>query len=382
MVSTNDAVSAPPPVNWRSRADIVRVGKELFAEFKKDNVTSLAAAFAYHTVFSIPALLILMVSVAALVNLTTDTDVTGNLKDLIAERAPGDTRQLLNGIVDTAVAKTSGGGATVGVAFTSLLALWSGSNAVSALIDAFNRAYGVEESRKWVRKKALTLGLTLVLAIFINLAFALLIFGERIGSWIADRAGLGSVFDIAWNLSRWPVAIAAIALLLTLLYYAGPNVEQSFRWVSAGSILSTILWLVTTAGFGIYLRFSNPGSAYGAVGSVLVLLFFLYVTGIVFLLGAELNALLAKRYDPATITDLAANPNVDVETRHEARAVSSGETNTASATSRPTTSPPSAARHPHAGMAVAAGSIVLTRGLRAMSRALRRGIDRRRAAGP
>ena len=321
MVSTSETIRPPDPINWRSPADVKRIGKELYREFSKDNVTSLAAAFAYHTVFAIPALLILTVTVAALVNVTTNVDVTGNLKELIADRAPGDTRVLLNGIVDTAVAKTSGGGATFGVAASALLALWSGSNAVGALIDAFNRACGVKESRRWVRKKGLTVGLTLILALFINLAFALLVFGERIGSWIADRAGLGTVFDVAWNLARWPAAVAAVGILLSVLYYAGPNVEQTFRWVSAGSILSTVLWLVATAGFGIYLRFSDPGSAYPLVGTILVLLFFLYVTGIVFLLGAELNALLAKRYDPVTIADLADNPDADLETRLEAQGV-------------------------------------------------------------
>lgn len=385
MASRTDSASPSQPIDWRSPGDIKRVGKELYAEFGKDNVTSLAAAFAYHTVFAIPALLILTVTIAALVNVTTNVDVTGNLKELIAERAPGDTRVLLNSIVDNAIAKTSGGGATFGVAASALLALWSGSNAVAALIDAFNRAYGVKESRKWVRKKGLTIGLTLVLALFINLAFALLVFGERIGSWIADRAGLGSVFDVAWNLARWPAAVAAVGILLSVLYYAGPNVEQSFRWVSAGSVLSTILWLVATAGFGIYLRFSDPGSAYPFVGNILVLLFFLYVTGIVFLLGAELNALVAKRYDPATIDDLADNPDADLETRLSAEAKSAGrstEPDRTGSTDERTDSQPTAHRdaalpsqptsRPSAGLVVTAGALAATGGLRVVARALRR----------
>jgi membrane protein len=92
-------------------------------------------------------------------------------------------------------------------------------------------------------------------------------------------------------------------------------VEQSFRWISPGSVLATVLWLAATAAVGIYLTFSNPGSAYGVVGSVLVLLFFLYITGIVFLLGVELNALLGKRYDPKTIRDLATSPEAKPEAR-------------------------------------------------------------------
>jgi len=385
MATSNVSASPPPPIDWRSPGDVKRVGKELYGEFSKDNVTSLAAAFAYHTVFAIPALLILTVTVAALVNVTTNVDVTGNLKELIAERAPGDSRDLLNDIVDNAIEDTSGGGATFGVAASALLALWSGSNAVGALIHAFNLAYGVTESRKWIRKKALTIGLTLLLVVFINLAFALLVFGERIGSWIADRAGLGSVFDVVWNLSRWPAAVAAVGILLSVLYYLGPNVEQSFRWVSAGSIFSTVLWLVATAGIGVYLTFSDPGSAFSTAGGVLVLLFFLYVTGIVFLLGAELNAMLAKRYDPSTIDDLADNPDADLETRLSTESKSAGRSTEPEATGstgvrtdsqltarRDAVLPPEPTSRPSAGLVVTAGALAATGGLRMVARAIRR----------
>jgi membrane protein len=221
--------------------------------------------------------------------------------------------------VDNAIAQVSGGGASLAVLLTALLALWSGSNAVNALVESFNLAYGVEEGRPFLRKKALVLGLTLMLALLINLAFVLLVFGQRIGSWIADKAGLGPAFDLTWNIARWPLAIAAIAFILAVLYYAGPNVEQSFRWISPGSLFATLLWLIATAGFGIYLRFSNPGSAYGVLGSVLVLLFYLYVTGIIFLIGAELNALLGRRYDPATVEDLATRPDAEPEKRADAQ---------------------------------------------------------------
>ena len=306
-------------MNWRSPAAVKTLGTDLYAEVKDDKVTTLAAAFAYHTVFAIPALLILTVTIAALVNRATDVQVAERLRDVIRDRAPAETTDLLNSIVDNAIAKVGGGGASLGMLLTALLALWSGSNAVGALVDAFNRAYDVEEGRPFVRKKLLTLGLTLLLALSVNLAFVLLVFGRRIGHWVADRAGLGSAFDVLWNLARWPAAIAAVALVLALLYYAGPNVEQSFRWASPGSVLATALWLLATAGFGLYLRFSNPGSAYGLVGSVLVLLFFLYVTGIVFLLGAELNALLGRRHDPETIRDLATKPEAEPEARAEAR---------------------------------------------------------------
>jgi membrane protein len=318
MATESTMARRPATMDWRSRNAIKDFGKELYGEIKGDKVTTLAAAFAYYTVFAIPALIILSVTIAALLNDATNVPVVEHLRTFIQDRAPANTKDLLNSIVDNAIAKV-GNGASFGAIAAALVALWSGSNAIAALIESFNTAYDVEESRPFIRKKGLTLGLTLLLVIFINVAFVLLVFGRDIGHWLADQAGLGSVFNVVWNLLRWPVAVAAIMLILAVLYYAGPNVEQSFRWISPGSLAATILWLLATAIVGIYLSFSNPGSAYGVVGSVLVLLFFLYITGIIFLVGAEINAVLGKRYDPETVQDLATKPKVKPEAQARAQ---------------------------------------------------------------
>lgn len=311
-------VTGNAAVDWRSPAAVKELGTDLYREVGKDKATTLAAAVAYHTVFAIPALLTLLVLGAALVDRVSDIDVTGRLRTQITERAPADTQDLLNSVVDNAIAEVGGGGISLGILLTAGIALWSGSNAIGSFITAFNQAYDVKEGRPFVRKKLLTIGLTLLLVVFVNVAFALLVFGERIGSWLADQIGAGSAFDLFWNILRWPAAIAAIAIFLALLYYLGPNVSQSFSWISPGSVMATIGWLIATAGFGIYLRFSDPGSAYGAVGSLLVLVFFLYVTALVFILGAEINAILAKRYDEETQRDLESKPEAEPEARQEA----------------------------------------------------------------
>jgi membrane protein len=316
-MSTHTATLNTRNPDWRSAETAKDVGKELYAEYKRDRISNLAAAVAYHTVFALPAVLILIVLAAALVDRATNVAVVENLRTLINEHAPANTKQLLNDQVDTAISKVGGGGISLGIIATALLALWSGSNAIGSMIDAFNLAYGVNDSRSFVRKHSLTAGLTVLLAVFINVAFALLVFGHRIGEWIADKVGAGSIFNLVWNLARWPAAVVAVGLFLAVLYYLGPDVEQSFRWISPGSAMATILWLIATAGFGLYLRVSNPGSAYGVVGSVLVLLFFLYVTGLIFILGAELNAVLSTKFDPNTAPDLATNQ----EAPHRGRTV-------------------------------------------------------------
>ena len=268
------------------------LAKRIFKKIGDDDVPTLSAAFAYYWVFAIPPLLILIVLIASLLNTVTDIQVVENLRETITDRAPADTQELLLKLVDQAVEQVSGGIASFGAIATALLALWAASNSVNILITGFNRAYNVRENRTYIRKKAVSIGLTLLIVVFVNVAFALLVFGRQIGEWIADWVGLGSVFDTWWSFARWPAAVFGIMLLTALLYWLGPNVDQPFRLISVGSAVATVLWLIVVAGFGLYLSISNPGSAYGVVGSVIVLLFFLNVSGMVFFLGAEINAIL------------------------------------------------------------------------------------------
>lgn len=295
------------------------IATDFYRKFNEDNVLSLAASFAFRMIFAVPAIIILTITIAAVIDQATSIDVSNRLRDLISNHAPADTRVLLNSIVDNAVAKVGAGSASIGIAVTAAIALWSGSSGIGALVDSFNHAYEVRESRPFLHKRLVMLGLTLLLTLAVNLAFVLLVYGSRIGHVLVDRWGMGSQFDSFLGIIRWPIAIGAMVLMLSILYYVGPNVVISFRWISPGSISATILWLVATAGFGIYLRFGNPGSAYGALGSVLVFLLYLYFTGAIFILGAELNAVLGARYDPATLEDLTTTPDASPETRRHAQ---------------------------------------------------------------
>lgn len=292
---------------------------DFYRKFNEDNVLSLAASFAYRMIFAVPAIIILTFTIAAVIDQATSIDVASRLRDLISNHAPADTKVLLNSIVDNAIAKAGAGKASVGIVVTAAIALWSASSGIGALVDSFNRAYEVRESRPFLHKRLTLLGLTLLLTLAVNLAFVLLVYGSRIGHALVDRWGMGSQFDSIPSIIRWPIAVGSMMVMLSILYYVGPNVEISFRWISPGSMSATVLWLLATAGFGIYLRFGNPGSAYGALGSMLVFLLYLYITGAIFILGAELNAVLGARYDPATVEDLATTPDASVEARQKAQ---------------------------------------------------------------
>lgn len=289
----------------KERPSVTVIGKKLAKEFMDDDVMGRSAEVAYHAIFAIPPVIILFVLIAALLQDYTSITVVDRMRELVNERAPADTQDILNTLITNAVEKVGGGAAILGILSTVGVALWSGSNGIASLMKAFNRAYDTQDDRAYPKKRAVAIGLTVLVGVLINLAFVLFVFGSRIGRWAASRLGYGSSFETAVDLARWPLGILFMIGMLALLYYLAPNVEQTFRWISAGSVLATFLWLLAVFGFSIYLQFANPGSAYGALSSLLVFLFFLYITSIILLIGAELNAVLEKRYDHETLEDLA-----------------------------------------------------------------------------
>jgi membrane protein len=270
-------------------------GLNFYREFKEDDLTGMAAEIAYHLLFAIPPLIILVVMVTAMLNQFTHLDVVSTFHRLVNQHAPGDLKPVLNSVVNNALGKISGGAATFGALFTAVLALWSGSNGIGTMIKGFNRAEDASEVRPFVKKKLLSLGLTLALIVFIIVSFALFVFGREIGNWLANQVGLGPTFSTTWNIVRWPAAVALVMLLIGLLYYFGPAIEQTWRSVAIGAVVATLLWIAAVFGFKVYLSVSNPGSTYGAFGGLIVFLLFLYVTALIFLIGSELNAQV-KRY--------------------------------------------------------------------------------------
>jgi membrane protein len=289
------------------------VGKQFIKEFKQDEVTELAAAFTYHVVFAIPAMIILTITVAALIDNFTSMQLASELQDLVAERAPGSVQEVLDTVITNAIEQVGGGAITFSLVASALLALWSGSNGVGALMRAFNRAYDLDEDRSFIRKKLVALGLTLFVGIFINVAIVLVVFGGQIGEWVASWVGLSSTFELVWNVARIPIGLILLTFMLAILYYVGPNVEHSFKWISPGAIFTTVAWIAAAFGFRFYLMISSPGSVYGAMSSILVFLFFLYISGIIFISGAEINAIIEKRTDPATLRDIRSKQHIAEE---------------------------------------------------------------------
>jgi membrane protein len=181
----------------------------------------------------------------------------------------------------------SGGIMTFGV----VAALWSSSSALVALIDSLNHAYDVEESRPWWKQRLTAILLTIGVAVFIIISVTLVVAGPELAGLVADRVGLGSAFEWTWKILQWPLVFALVASAIGLIYYFGPDVEQDFVWLTPGSLVATLLWLLASLAFRFYVvNFGSYNETYGAIGGVMVLMLWLYLSALVIIVGAEMNA--------------------------------------------------------------------------------------------
>ena len=134
---------------------------------------------------------------------------------------------------------------------------------------------------------------------------------------MADQIGVGSAFETSWDLLRWPTALGGIMLMMGILYYIGPNAKQPLRSIIPGIMIATLLWVVAALLFGVFLQYSNPGSAYGVLGGVIVLLFFFYLTAMIMLVGAEVNVVMTERREKASIEPKVAAKRSSIDTARE-----------------------------------------------------------------
>jgi membrane protein len=171
------------------------------------------------------------------------------------------------------------------------LALWSISALVRTLTEAFNAAYEVPETRRWWKVSALSLAFGPILALMVIVSVGLMLIGPQLVGRIAALVGLDELFVSLWEWLRFPIALSLLAVVLSLVYRFGPNAKQRFRTVVLGSAVAVLLWAISSVGFSFYLaNFADYGVTYGSLGAAVGLLFYLYLSASVVLLGAEVNA--------------------------------------------------------------------------------------------
>jgi membrane protein len=267
------------PLTW---SEVLK--RALYEAFWKDNCLALAAQLAYYFFFALFPTLLFMVALASYFPLTTLID---DLFRTLGGFMPPEALQLITDQMIKISDDGQGGLLTLGV----LLAVSSSSAAMVAIIDTLNSAYDVEEGRGWLRVRLTAIGLTVSVAIFILASFALVLLGPTLATEFADRLNLGPAFEWTWKILQWPLLFGLASFGIALIYYFAPDVEQEWIWLTPGSVFATTLWLAGSLGFKYYVaNWGNYTETYGLIGAVMILLLWFYISGLVLLIGAEINA--------------------------------------------------------------------------------------------
>jgi membrane protein len=263
---------------------LTALAKRVLQEVRQDDCLGRAAQLAYYLIFAIfPFFLFL----ATLLGYLPIPHLMDSIMEYLARLLPGETATLLRDNVQQLVTNQKGGLLSFGI----LLTLWTASSAVVAIMDALNRAYGVEEGRPFWKVRGVAILITIGLSLFIALSMILLLFGPQLGEKVATLVGLGAVFKVVWNVLRWPVIVVLLSVAMAMVYYFAPDVEQRWKWITPGSVFAVVVTIALSLGFSFYVNnFGSYNKTYGSIGAVIVFLTWLYLTGLVTLVGGEINA--------------------------------------------------------------------------------------------
>ena len=262
--------------------------KRVVRGFKDDNVTDWAAALTYYAVLSIFPAFIALISILGLV--VDPATITRVVTDIVASLGPADAVSTFEGPIEQISSNRST--ALFGLIFGVGVALWTASNYVGAFMRASNAIYAREEGRPFWKLRPVQIAVTLVLVLMAALVVLALIVTGPVAQAVGDAVGLGDAAVTAWNIAKWPVLLVVVMLMLAILYWSSPNAKPAgFRWVSPGSVVAVIVWIVASAGFAFYVaNFGSYNKTYGALAGVIVFLVWMWITNIAVLLGAEINA--------------------------------------------------------------------------------------------
>ena len=259
-------------------------------EFMQDNMTDWAAALTYYSILSIfPAVVVL----TALVGLF-GTSATEPLIENVQQMTPGPARD----VVIEAIRDLQGAGQLAGpLAIIGLLAaVWAASGYIGAFIRASNAVYDIDEGRPMWKTLPLRIALTVVMVVLLAVTALGVVATGAVAERLGGLLGLGETAVAVWDIAKWPVIAVLISLAFALLYWAAPNVHHpGFRWLTPGSALAVLLWVIASVGFGVYVgHFASYNKTYGSLAGVVVFLVWLWITNLAVLLGAEFDAELAR----------------------------------------------------------------------------------------
>jgi membrane protein len=266
--------------------DWFAVFKSSGKEFLADDCMGLSQQVAYSSLLAFFPAMIFLIAFLDLIG------AYGVLIDFLDPVAPKSVTNIIHQLQ-----RDTGSASVLLIVLGIFGALWAGSGAMSSVVKAVNRAYDKEETRPLWKVRLISLVLLLASAFVLAGDLLLIILGGKLGDAIAARANQGDAFTWFWNIVRWPIAFAVVLLLFAFIYYLGPNREEPrWRWISPGSLVGSLMWLVLSGLFALYTSFSSSYSrTYGSLAGGIVLLLWLNYSAWAVLFGAELNSELDRR---------------------------------------------------------------------------------------
>src|SRR3954454_81302 len=289
------AASSPTRSNGRDAPDqptdlpkeaFPKILKRTFKQFSEDQPTTWAPQLSYFGVLSLFPMMLALVSVLRVIRPLADQPLLDNLSSV----APGPAKDILTNVLTSL--ESNKGGSTIALIIGVALAIWSASGYISAFMDASNNVWDVPEGRPIWKKIPVRLGVTVILLVLLTVTALAVVFTGPLAQKVGDVIGLGDSFVSVWNIAKWPILLLIVSFMISLLYWACPNVKQpGFPWVTPGGLFAVVLWLAASALFALYVaNFSSYNKTYGSLGGVIVFLVWLWITNIIVLLGAELNS--------------------------------------------------------------------------------------------
>lgn len=269
------------------------LSKRALKGFFEDDMVSYAAALAYYVFLALFPFSILLLALLGFLGIPSLFDW---LLDQAEAALPGQAMGLVEQVIGQIRSQSQGWLLLFGIA----VGLWSAPSTVWLLMVALNVAYDVEETRPLWKRLLLSVVYTLGLAVLITIATALMMIGPQAVMWLANEIGIGTLFVGLWSWLRWPVTALLLMLVVAIVYYVAPDVDEPFWFVSPGAVLCVIGWLAASLGFSYYVsNFASYGAVYGSLSAVIVLLLEFFISASVLLLGAEVNAVIYHRTSEA-----------------------------------------------------------------------------------
>lgn len=267
--------------DWK--AIVIRAGKEA----RDDQITDIAAALAYYAFMAIPATLLVTVG---LFGVFAGPDTVNSIMDNLRGVVPGDAISLLDDSL-TRITQNKNGGLIMAL-LGLLLALWTVTGAMNALMRGLNVAYDRKETRSFVKQRVTAIGMLACMLVAVGLSFGLLVLGPHVTDWIGGALGIERVIGWIWWTLQWPVLIGGLLLAFAGLLYLGPNVDHPrFRFITPGSLFAVVVWLLASGLFAVYVSmFGSYNKAWGSLAAVIVMLTWLWLSALAILFGAEINA--------------------------------------------------------------------------------------------